>query len=335
MRKSQLDRRRFLTIIAGTLGWPLAQAAGPSAPAMTTWRGVLMGAEVSILLGGADQPRTAAAVQDCAAAAQRLEGLFSLQRPDSTIAHLNAHGVVADPPADFRALITTAQSLSALTDGAFDATVQPLWRLYSAHFARVGNGAGPSLAAVAAARACVDFRRLSIDDTGIGFTQGGMALTLNGIAQGYITDQIAALLRARGFSQVLINMGEHYALGSHPSGRPWQLAIRDPQQPLSVLKTLPLRDAALATSGGDGLRFDTAGHFHHLFDPTTGASTTRYLSVSVSHPRATLADGLSTAFSAMSISAIRRVVAALPGTQVWLVLPDGGLTTIGQAPPIR
>ena len=54
-----------------------------------------------------------------------------------------------------------------------------------------------------------------------------MALTLNGIAQGYIADRVVALLRAEGLSDVLVNTGELRALGGHPDGGGWPVSLND------------------------------------------------------------------------------------------------------------
>ena len=48
------------------------------------------------------------------------------------------------------------------------------------------------------------------------FALPGMAITLNGIAQGYITDRIATLLQDAGMGDVLLDIGEVRALGRHP-----------------------------------------------------------------------------------------------------------------------
>jgi hypothetical protein len=91
-----------------------------------------------------------------------------------------------------------------------------------------------------------------------------MAITLNGIAQGYITDRIADLLRHEGFEQAVVDLGEWRALGSHPEGRPWRAATRE--------GSIALSDNALAVSSGAGTAFETSARFHHIFDPATGAS---------------------------------------------------------------
>ena len=55
-----------------------------------------------------------------------------------------------------------------------------------------------------------------------------MAVTLNGIAQGYITDRVADLLRAEGLEKVMIDLGEIRTLGDHPEGRPWRVGLANP-----------------------------------------------------------------------------------------------------------
>ena len=152
-----------------------------------------------------------------------------------------------------------------------------------------------------------------------------MAITLNGIAQGYITDRVADLLRANGIGHTLVEIDETRALDGHLSGRPWTVGIKDPRYEGGILKTLPLDNQAIGTSGGYGTQFDVAGRFNHIFDPTTGGCASRYLSVSVMAPTATYADALSTAFSLMPPEQCETVLKALGGTAAWFVQQDGSI----------
>jgi thiamine biosynthesis lipoprotein len=124
-----------------------------------------------------------------------------------------------------------------------------------------------------------------------------MALTLNGIAQGYITDKVGETLRARGFSHVLVSMGEQLALGPKWDGAAWRVGIADPAAPEKAIAEVPLAGGALATSAGYGTSFDRAGRISHILDPRTGRPAETWASISVIAPSATLADGLSTALS--------------------------------------
>jgi len=49
----------------------------------------------------------------------RYERIFSLYRPDSEIARLNAAGRLAGPSGELRALIDESQRVAALSGGAF------------------------------------------------------------------------------------------------------------------------------------------------------------------------------------------------------------------------
>ena len=75
--------------------------------------------------------------------------------------------------------------MRARSGGAFDVTVQPLWELY---FEAKKRGVLPADGAIDAARAKVDWTKVSVKDARVSFGAPGMKLTFNGIAQGYITN---------------------------------------------------------------------------------------------------------------------------------------------------
>ena len=207
--------------------------------------------------------------------------------------------------------------------------MQPLWDLYAEHFADpAADPAGPSEAALAVTLARVDWRAVELDPAAISFRRPGMAVTLNGVAQGYITDRIADLLRGRGFENVLVELGEVRALGRRPDADPWRAGIADPNDSSAVLLELPLVDSALATSGGYGTWFDPGRRHHHLLDPATGRSAARHATVSVTTTRAMVADALSTALTILPTEAARRPLATFGPATAYLFALDGELATV-------
>src|SRR5215217_5901616 len=74
----------------------------------------------------------------------------------------------------------------------------------------------------------------------------------------------------------------------------------------------------IATSGAYGFRFDRDGHFNHLLDPKSGGSARLYKSVTVIASTATVADGLSTAFSLLPLAEIEFVLRRVRDGQVRL-----------------
>ena len=306
-----LTRRRFITISAGALAAGLIPATGlMAAPAPVRWRGIAMGARAELILAHPDRKKAETALQVVHDEIRRLESVFSLYDPRSALSQLNKASVLHSPPLDLIRCLDDASAISRVTDGAFDVTVQPLWQLYARHFAKAATRSdGPGAAELAAARALVDHKAVQIDPERIYFSKPGMAVTLNGIAQGYITDRAADLLKAHGFENVLIDLGETRGMGQRHDGDDWRVGIKAPDGSGKLIEKLELRNKAIATSGGYGTRFTADGVHHHLFDPKTGRSTDKWTSMSVIADDATRADALSTAFSSLPESRIRQVSA--------------------------
>jgi thiamine biosynthesis lipoprotein len=294
------------------------------------WQGSALGAQVSIEIYHPDRAEAERLVERCIQDVRRLEQQFSLYRPDSAICALNRTGIVVSPDADMVALLKASLRFADLTDGAFDPTVQPLWRLYADHFSSERpDPQGPSPLELAEALAKVGHHGLLVSADRVALAKRGASITLNGIAQGYATDRVVDRLRKAGLSTTLVDMGEIRAIGARPEGTPWRIGLADPDKPGALTETIDLVDRAVSTSAGAGFRFDPAGRFTHLFDPATGRSPALYRTVSVIAPTATEADALSTAFSLMPPARIRHIVAARSGVQVRLITAGGDSVAYG------
>jgi thiamine biosynthesis lipoprotein len=314
-------RRRFIAIAAAAAGGAAFARAGFASDPLHTWRGVALGAEASIRLAHPDATAARRLIDACVAEIARLERIFSLYRADSALSRLNAGGHLELPPLELVELLGRAASVSEATGGTFDVTVQPLWQRYVAHFATPGTDpAGPDLADVLP---LVDWRGIRVGPAEIALARSGMAVTLNGIAQGYVTDRVADLLRAEGMDHVLIDLGETRAMGTHPDGRPWRIGLADPAVPDRIAAHVPLADMALATSGGYGTRFEATGRHNHLIDPRTGRSAPAFRSVSVLARDATTADAASTALSFLEDDEIGPALARLGALEAHVLGPNG------------
>jgi FAD:protein FMN transferase len=326
----QPTRRRFIAIAAAAGGLPLlpfvaGKRAAAANPQLRVWSGTALGADATMQIHHPDPATADRLIAASLAEVQRLETQLSLYRPDSAISRLNRDGMIDDPPFDLLQALSESRRLGAITGGAFDVTVQPLWELYARHFSRAdayGSSTGPSEEELAAAVARVGQDALELAENRIRLARPGMKVTLNGIGEGYITDRVVDLLRAGGVEHAVVNMGEIYALGAQPAGGPWWVGLEDPRGPHGVMERIALQDRAVATSAGYGTTFDRAGRFNHLFDPRTGRTSWRWLSVSVEAATTTEADALSTAFSVMPEEATAPIVGRL-GIVAHFVRPDG------------
>ncbi|NYT60993.1 FAD:protein FMN transferase [Alcaligenaceae bacterium] len=335
MKQTIQTRRRFIGIIAAASGLamvPLAlrQARASYAPAVqpVIWRGVALGADAELRIYHPDPVIAQKLIDQSVAEVHRLEKIFSLYQEDSALSLLNRQGFINSPPADLLRLLAESQHFSQLTGGAFDPTVQPLWKLYAGHFSTAqADPDGPGIAAVTQALSLVDYSALELDPAYIRYLRPDMAMTLNGIAQGYITDRVTQLLRNAGLDRALIDMGEIQGLNKLDGAEPWKVGLADPDDPKKVFDTVEIRNQALATSGGYGTHLDTAGRFTHIFDPKTGLSQPRYRSVSVTAANATTADALSTAFSTMSLPDAEQVIKKL-GVKAWFLMEDGSKVVV-------
>ncbi|ACJ01249.1 FAD:protein FMN transferase [Rhodospirillum centenum] len=323
------SRRRFLGLTAAVAGLALLpSAAAARAGLLHGWRGTALGADACLRLVHPDAAEARRLIGLCLAEVARLERVFSLHRADSALVRLNRDGRLDDAPADLVRLMAEAAAFARASGGRFDMTVQPLWALHAGHFAQAGaDPAGPAPARIEAVRRLVGFQAVEIGAGRIAFARPGMQATLNGIAQGYITDRIVELLRQEGLDDVLVDMGEIRAQGRRPDGRPWQVGLDD----AGANGPLALTGAAVATSAATGTVFDMAGRFGHLIDPATGRPGALWRTVSVGAPTATTADALSTALSGMPGEAAAALLSRYPGTTAFLTGADGRTTVLGMA----
>jgi len=277
-------RRRLLQITAGMA----AMGIGPAVPKDRhyRWTGSALGAAAAIDLYHADRARATRLIEQVVAEVDRLEGIFSLQRRDSALSRLNRDGRLARPPLELLSVLETATLFAQLSDGAFDVTVQPLWYLHAEAAAR---GAVPDQGSVERSLARVGWRWLELDRGVLAFRRAGMAATLNGIAQGYITDRVTDLLRDACVEEVLVDLGELRAGGAGQPGRSWRLA--------TAFGPVQLADRALAVSSARPADCCLPGGSPNLISPTSGMPVLDGRTVVVTAPSAMLADAAATALA--------------------------------------
>jgi thiamine biosynthesis lipoprotein len=316
-------RRKFLVASFGTL----ATALGGCAPGAIERRGPLFtgatlafGTTITVSVVHADARVAEAAIADALGQATLVDRLMSIHNPASEVFQLNRDGELAKPHAHLLAVLREAQALSELTRGAFDITVQPLWTAFRA---AVDEGSLPSPEQRQRAFAQVGWRRVEADPVRVRLARAGVAITLNGLAQGYAADLAMAAVRARGIDNALLDTGEFSAQGANDDEQPWTLGVLDPRDADVMAAVLRVDGRCVATSGDYASAFTPDFVHHHIFDPATGRSPPELASVTVLAPSALLADGLSTAFMVMGARKAHALAARLDGVDVMTINKRG------------
>ena len=306
-------RRRFLKIIGlasiGAIsGTALVKLTKTDILQKVTWQGIALGSPAEITIYHPNQKEAEDILSESHKKLVQLENLFSLYKENSQLSMLNKNGYVKNPHPDMLALINLSKKYAEMTDGAFDVTVQPLWNLYNEAFIKTNKP--PLESEIEKTLSLVDWRSISVSKNLINYEKEGMSSTLNGIAQGYITDKISEHLINSDINNTLVQLGEYRGIGDHPDGRPWRLLLSNPEHTDSIGE-IEFTNAAVATSAGLGTPFDLTGKHHHIFDPKNGYNANNYLQVSVTSKTAAEADALATAFLILNRKASEKIARIL------------------------
>ena len=210
----------------------------------------------------------------------------------STVSALNRDGTVED--AELAQLTDIAQTIGALSGGAFDSTVAPVmdaWD-FTGDAPRV-----PSDEELSALLAHVGLEKLSVDGNTIALSDGAQ-LDLGG------------------------DVG---LLGAKPDGSDWRVAVKDPADPSKFLGVLTAADTFVVTSGIYERGFEENGvRYHHIIDPKTGKpAESGLVSVTVVCGDGAWADALSTACFVLGEAgslALRDTLAAEKNLRIELIL---------------
>lgn len=284
-----IGRRRFLQVAA-------ASALVPAGAQAAEWRGLALGADVSVTLRGRGADRALRALPEFL---DHIESTFSLYR-NSEVTRLNTGGKLSGASTWLQSALALCDQLHSKTNGAFDPTVQRLW-------AALADGRETE-----EARAAIGWARVRHAGQDITLAEG-QALTLNGMAQGFAADLVRDWLAAQGFSEALINLGEQAALGG-----PFRLGIADPRAGLVGQATLAAGQALAVSSPMATL----VGGQPHILHPR--GKLPIWSTVAVQAESAALADGWSTALVFMTKPEIRAARATEAGLGRVTLIDDRG-----------
>jgi len=286
-----------------------------------------MGTIVTLTVVAADRSGGEAAIEKAFSEIARLEQLFSSYRSDSDLSRLNAQagsGPVAVAE-ELVELVSMAKALAVQTGGSFNPLMGPVIKAWGIPH----NPSVPSAGVLASLRPLLDLDALSVDRerATITLSRPSMALGLGGIAKGYTADRVVSLLERLGIRAALVEIsGDVRAFGRRPDGRPWRVAVRNPNSGTRPLARLEMEAGAISTSGDYQRFFELDGvRYHHIFDPNTLAPARGVVSVSLLADTGARADALATAVLVMGETHGMALVEHEQSLEALMLLSDGRL----------
>ena len=260
----------------------------------------VFGTRVEVLVVSAEPEQGRQAIAAVLREFDRLHRAYHAWQP-SELTALNdtiAAGKALTVTPELAAFVSEAQQLSRQGDYLFDPGIGELIKLWGFQ-ADEFKAELPAPAAINAWLAKKpSIADLVIDGTTISSRNRQVALDFGGYLKGVALDRAAAILRAQGIHNALINIGGNVmALGSK-EGKKWRVGIQHPRQ-AGPLATIALEDGeAIGTSGDYQRFFEVDGkRYAHLLDPRTGYPADHTQAVTVLIPAGPRAGTLSDATS--------------------------------------
>lgn len=271
-----------------------------------TFSGQTMGTTYNVtVVAGSEQTIPGNLADSIAGWLEEVNQSMSTYLPDSELSRLNeapaGEWIRVSPM--LAEVLSEAQSISELSEGAFDVTVGPLVDLWG--FGPVDTGDQiPSEAALEEVRQRVGFEHLQVRiDPPEVLKSREIRIDLSAIAKGFGADYVGRQLSAAGFENHLVEIGGDLLVSGHnAAGEHWRIGVEKPAfERQGVQQAIVVEEAGVATSGDYRNFFRQNGqNYSHILDPRLGRPVQQNLvSVTVIAESAARSDSLATAFSVM------------------------------------
>ena len=255
----------------------------------------MLGTFVTITVYGENREWVNTAVSAAFEEFRRIDRLMSIHRVDSELSQVNARASVEPVvvSADLWRVIAKAQDIAEQTEGSFDITIRPLADLWGFIWKEYRL---PTDEQLKAALPHVNYRLVELDAEKRTVHFLGVSLDLGGIAKGYAVDCAIEKLRSIGVTNAMVKAGgDLRVIGVPPGKTNWIIQLEDPGKEGRRIK-IPLRDAALSTSGNYENYFEIDGvRYSHILNPRTGRPVQGIAACTVIAPTCMESDAMATA----------------------------------------
>jgi thiamine biosynthesis lipoprotein len=247
--------------------------AGCARPGLHSEESYVFGTRVEVLVWGEPEDKARAAAGEVLREFDRLHRAYHAWQPSELTAVNDAiaAGRSLSVSPELAELVRDAQSVAAEGGYLFDPGIGrlvELWGFHNDEFkAQLPDPA--KLAELVVAKPSI--ADIKIDGLAITSRNKTVALDFGGYLKGVALDRAAAIFKAKGIGNALINIGGNVMALGAKGDTPWRVGIQNPRSP-SPLATLELRDGeAIGTSGDYQRFFELDGRrYCHLIDPRTG-----------------------------------------------------------------
>jgi thiamine biosynthesis lipoprotein len=290
----------LLVLGSGPAGDPSPPVPVNGRPSAVAESFAVMGTEATFTIWTTDAPRAKKAFADAHAEMDRIERLMTdWERPEwtpSDVVRVNkAAGKSAVKISDETlAVVEKSLEMSRRSEGAFDITfaaMKGLWKFDEDLDPKV-----PPREEIERRRKLINWRDIVVDHAArtVKLRRAEMRMGLGGIAKGYAVDRCAAVLRADGFTDFMVQAGGDLFVAGSKGPASWMVGVRNPRGgPRDIIGRMPIKDHAFSTAGDYERSFVLGGRrYHHIIDPKTGYPATASREVTIYAPTAFLADAL-------------------------------------------
>ncbi len=236
-----------------------------------------------------------------------LDSSLSLYKPYSRINQFNnsANGILLDK--HLLQVVKKSITTYKATNGLFDITVQPLVHAWG--FGVIKTNTVPDATTIKNILSCVNTNLVKLKGNRLSKAKPCVKIDLNGIAQGYSVDVLAALLEQNGIKNYIVELGGEIRVKGRrqPSGEKMKIGIESPNEdafenhPMQTI--IELDAGAITTSGSYRRYYESKGQkITHLINPKTGyPQTNELISVTVYANDAMTADAYDNALMLMGL----------------------------------
>ena len=238
---------------------------------------------------------------------KRIEKLLTTFSDESQTYQININAGIKPVTVDQEVfdLIARSIKISKLTDGAFDLSYGSMDRRFW-NFDKTLEKL-PDIEQAKKTVALINYKNILLDaeERTVFLKEKGMRIGFGGIGKGFAADQAKKILQQNGIKSGIINAsGDLITWGSQPNGKPWTIALANPDFANEEFSHFEVSNMAVATSGNyekfviiDGKKYS------HTINPKTGYPVSGIKSVSIICSIAELADAMATPVTVLGVSA--------------------------------